>query len=133
MACSSASVGLEDFDTGEIEAGGESLAVAVADTAGERRQGLRGVEGLPEGIDGMLFVFDEPTRTNFEMEDTLIPLDLWWFDSDGRLLGSAGMEPCDTATCLSYGSPGEVSWALETPSGQLELVPGDMLKVITTS
>lgn len=105
----------------------------VAETPGQRRQGLRGVEALPAGIDGMLFVFDRPAPTTFGMRDTLIPLDIWWFDHEGRLLGSAEMEPCPGEPCTDYGSPGEVAWALETPQGALDLVPGAMLTVSSGS
>jgi len=107
--------------------------VAVAETQQQRSQGLRDVEELPEGLDGMLFVFDQPRPATFGMRDTLIPLDIWWFDASGRLLGATEMEPCPSEPCPNYGSPGEVAWALETPAGQVELVPGDTLNVGTGS
>jgi uncharacterized protein len=94
------------------------LTVAVAETPDQRSQGLRDVEALPAGLDGMLFVFGEERSATFGMKDTLIPLDIWWFDGDGRLLGSTTMEPCPGSSCPSYPSPGEVSWALETPAGE---------------
>lgn len=107
-----------------------TLTVAVATTSEQRSQGLRGVSELPEGVDGMLFVFEEPQQATFGMRDTLIPLDIWWFDSGGRLLGSTRMEPCASEPCPSYGSPGPVVWALETPARQVRLVPGDTLTVL---
>ena len=67
------------------------------------------------------------------MRDTLIPLDLWWFDADGRLLGSTEMEPCPSEPCPDYGSPGEVGWALETPAGVADLAPGERLTFGTGS
>ncbi|MFP3881526.1 MAG: DUF192 domain-containing protein [Actinomycetota bacterium] len=103
--------------------------MALAETQQQRSQGLRRVEELPEGLDGMLFVFDQPRPATFGMRDTLIPLDLWWFDASGGLLGSTEMEPCPSEPCPGYGSPGEVAWALETPAGQVELAPGDSLRV----
>lgn len=120
---------LDSLDTAEIAVGDQTLAVLIADTSSERRQGLRHVEELPAGLDGMLFVFADPRTASFVMEDTLMPLDIWWFGADGRLLGSAEMEPCPSEPCTSYGSPGEIGWALETPAGELELVPGDVLTV----
>ncbi len=103
--------------------------MALADTPEQRSQGLRGVEELPEGLDGMLFVFEEARPATFGMRDTLIPLDIWWFDADGRLLGSTEMEPCHSEACPDYRSPGEVVWALETPAEQVEFAPGDGLRV----
>lgn len=107
--------------------------MALAETGEQRSQGLRGVEGLPEGLDGMLFVFEEARPATFGMRETLIPLDIWWFDGNGRLLGSTEMEPCPSEPCPNYGSPGEVAWALETPAGQIEFSPGDTLTVGTSS
>lgn len=74
----------------------------------------------------MLFVWDEPTTATFGMRDTHIPLDVWWFDEDGHLLGGAQMEPC-RSSCPSYASPGPVRWALETPAGLWDFGPGDRL------
>jgi uncharacterized protein len=122
---------LEGFEVIEIEVGGEALTVAVAETSTQRSQGLRGVEELPAGLDGMLFVFEETRSATFGMRDTLIPLDIWWFDEQGRLLGSTEMEPCATQDCPTYPSPGEVAWALETPMGQFDFLRGALLEPIS--
>lgn len=128
-ACAQAATSLESFEIADIEVGGETLTVALADTPEQRNQGLRGVDGLPEALDGMLFVFEEERFATFGMRDTLIPLDIWWFDADGQLLGSTRMEPCPSEPCPNYGSPGEVAWALETPAGEEEFAPGETLTV----
>ncbi len=107
--------------------GDSELRVWVADTSQERSQGLRGVTGLPEGIDGMLFEWDTPTAAVFVMEDTLIPLDVWFFDESGVLIGSEHMTPCATEPCARYPAPDLVLWALETPAGVREFVAGDEL------
>jgi uncharacterized protein len=103
------------------------LTVAVAETPDQRSQGLRDVEALPDGLDGMLFVFGEARPATFGMEDTVIPLDIWWFDGEGQLLGSTTMEPCPDTPCPSYPSPGEVSWALESPAGELRFAADAVL------
>lgn len=131
LACAPPPPALEGFETTEIEVGGESLTVAVALTSSQRRQGLRGVEDLPDGLDGMLFVFEETRTATFGMQETLIPLDIWWFDSEGTLIGSTDMVPCSAPSCPTHPSPGEVAWALETPLGQREFAPGDVLTVMT--
>ena len=105
------------------------MSVAVAETSAQRTQGLRGVESLPAGMDGMIFSFGEPRPATFGMRDTRISLDIWWFDQDGGLLGSARMEPCPAEPCPGYSSPGAVSWALETPAGSVEFTPGDRLEL----
>lgn len=118
------------FPIGEISVGEASLSVWVADEAPERRQGLRGVARLPDEIDGMLFVFPMPASLSFTMRDTLIPLDIWWFDGDMRLIGRTAMEPCQGEPCVSYGSPGDARWALETMAGEWTFMTGSELSIV---
>jgi uncharacterized protein len=110
-----------------IGVGDTPLDVWVADDPDERQQGLRGVSELPEDVDGMLFVFPEPTTPNFIMEDTLIPLEVWFFDPERSLMGSHEMTPCTADPCPLYPAPGRVGWALETPLGAHDFQPGDLL------
>ena len=114
------------FDTTEVLVDGQNLLVAVADTPVKRSQGLMEVEDLGE-LDGMLFLFPEPTSPSFHMRNTPIPLDVWWFDEAGILIGSTEMEPCLTESCTSYRSPGPVMWVLETPQGVEQFEPGSAL------
>jgi uncharacterized membrane protein (UPF0127 family) len=120
---------LEGFTQAVVTVGDEELTVLVADSPNERRQGLTGVEALPEGIDGMLFVFPNAAPASFHMLETLIPLDIWWFDAEGSLLGGTAMEPCPAKPCLTYRSPGAVRWALETPQGGYRFRAGEALSV----
>lgn len=120
---------LDTFTTEQVSVDGRKLTVAVADESTERRQGLQGVDELPSGMDGMLFVFDEPTSTSFHMRTVGLPLDVWWFDAGGRLMGSAEMATCQIDECISYPTPGPIAWALETPAGDVSLSPGALLTV----
>ncbi|MGH8942756.1 MAG: DUF192 domain-containing protein, partial [Acidimicrobiia bacterium] len=113
--------------TTELTVGEDTLQVWVADEPEERQQGLRAVAELPDGIDGMLFVFPEPTTTNFIMSGTLIPLEVWFFDLEGLLIGSHEMTPCSVDPCPLYPAPGPVRWALETPLAARDFQPGDLL------
>ncbi len=125
-ACASSPPGT-DRPTAVIDVGDSRLSVWVASDSSERRQGLRGVEELPAGIDGMLFSYSSPVSAVFTMEDTPMPLDIWWFDADGRLLGTTAMTPCLVEPCVRYGSPGPIRWALETPQGTHRFLRGDLL------
>ncbi|HXV70477.1 MAG TPA: DUF192 domain-containing protein [Acidimicrobiia bacterium] len=128
MSCATTS-GLDGFETGEVAVGEETLSVAVASTALQRSRGLSGVDELPRGLDGMLFTWSEPSSTSFHMRDVGLPLDVWFFDADGSLIGSARMETCLDGTCSSYATPGPVMWALETPAGEFSFAPGAILTV----
>ena len=82
-----------------------TLYVDVADDDAERAQGLMGVEHLPAD-QGKTFVWDEPHDGSFWMKDTLIPLSIAFWDSDGRVIAILDMQPCTTDDCPTYG-PGE--------------------------
>ena len=116
-----------DLPITELAVGDDTLEVWVADEPAERQQGLRAVAELPEGIDGMLFVFPEPTTPNFIMSGTPLPLEVWFFEPDGSLIGSHEMAPCPADPCPLYPAPGPVGWALETPAGERDFQPGDLL------
>ena len=106
------------FDRATIVVGGESLNVAIADTAGKRSQGLMFVTDLGD-IDGMLFVFQGGEVRSFWMSNTPLALDIVFFDNFGNPVGEHLMLPCsDTADdCPSYLSDGSATYALETAAG----------------
>jgi uncharacterized membrane protein (UPF0127 family) len=110
----------QPFGEDDVTVGGKALRVLVADTVDLRVQGLRDVASLAP-YDGMLFVFDEPTRTRFTMSDTLIPLSIGFYGSDGAVVGSLEMVPCtgDENACPLYDIGESFRFALETAAGDL--------------
>ena len=127
VSCVSATSELDSSPTtlpiATLQVDGSELQVAVADDSAERRQGLRDRSSMPGGVDGVLFVYDRPTVTTFDMASVGFDLDVWWFDEDGHLLGSTRMETCPDQECVGYASPGPIMWALETNAGAFELSP----------
>lgn len=78
------------------------------------RRGLMGRRSL--GADkGMLFVYAAPRRLRFWMKDTLLRLDLGYFDAAGVLREIHPLEPLDETPVPSSGD--RLRFALETPRG----------------
>lgn len=90
------------------------MPVELADTPEEWRQGLM---DRPIVERGMVFIFEEDAPRSFWMKQTLVPLDIAYFASDGTWVSSARMEPCTEDPCASYASSGPAMYALELPAG----------------
>jgi len=104
-----------------VRVGDRTLGVVVADEPDERYRGLRQREDLGS-YDGMLFVFEGPTQTAFTMSTVPVPLDIGFYDADGRVVDRLRMQPCPIASearCASYRASGPFSYALETLAGDL--------------
>lgn len=99
---------------GQPDALRASFAVELADTAGERAQGLMFREQLPASA-GMLFVYPAPQQAVFWMKNTLIPLDMIFADATGRVTRvHSGAVPQDE-TPIDGGS--NVQFVLEINAG----------------
>ena len=91
----------------------------LAQTNQQQTQGLMGQKSL-SGYDGMLFFFQADSTGTFNMKDTPLPLSIAFFDSGGRFVSSADMEPClDKPNCPNYAAKAPYRYALEVPRGGL--------------
>ena len=109
---------VDGFDSREITLDGEEWTVAVADTPELRQRGLMFVEDLGD-LQGMVFVFEQERSGGFWMKNTLIALDIAFFDAAGTYVGGLTMEPCDVAPCPTYDVGRSYGFALEAPSVNL--------------
>ena len=66
---------------------------------------------------GMVFLEDGPTHATFWMKDTLIPLSIAFWGSDGRIVELRDMQPCRTDPCPLYGSTAPYVGAVEVNLG----------------
>jgi len=118
------------FEVKEVAVGDRALLLAIADSPTLRAQGLMGVTDLGE-LDGMLFYWRHEASGGFWMKDTLIPLDIVWFDVDGNFVGRASMLPCSADPCETY-SPGldiDYRLAVEANPGDLDWISEDTVVV----
>jgi uncharacterized membrane protein (UPF0127 family) len=95
-----------------------SLHVQIAETTQSREQGLMGVKKMPDQV-GMAFLFGGPTSTGFWMKDTLIPLDIAFWDGKGGIVVTFTMTPCTTNSCPVYQPPRTYVGSVEMNAGLL--------------
>ena len=96
--------------------------VEIARTAEQRRQGLMFRKSLDENK-GMLFDFGKQGRHSFWMKNTLIPLDIIWFDDEHRVAFiKENAQPCVQELCQPI-SPSELaSYVLEINAGMVDKI-----------
>jgi uncharacterized membrane protein (UPF0127 family) len=117
---------LEDSELREVSVGDKELLLAIADSPGLRATGLMFVEDLGD-LDGMLFYWSHEASSGFWMKNTVIPLDIVWFDRSGEFVGRESMVPCPETPCPIY-VPGEgvdYRYAIEANPGDLDWVTED--------
>ncbi len=92
------------------------IDVEVADNTIDRTNGLKNRSSLAEGH-GMLFVFPVPQKLSFWMQETRIPLDIMFFDVNGRFISGMDMQPCSNDPCPQYTAPEVGQYVLEANKG----------------
>ena len=117
---------LADWEIATIEIDGDGYAVAVADDSAERAQGLTGVDELGP-VDGMLFSWPSDVSTGFWMKDTLLSLDLAFFDSRGFVVDQTTLEPCLEDPCPVFVARAPFRWVLESIPGTIPVGPDSVL------
>jgi len=131
LAALAASAGVHAAST-SVELAGHRFNVEIAADDATRELGLMFRTRMPADH-GMLFVFDRPAVQTFWMKNTLIPLDMLFFDQDYRLVSvQQRVPPCRQDPCPVYASAGPAQYVLELNGGEAEklaLKRGDKLTV----
>jgi uncharacterized membrane protein (UPF0127 family) len=111
---------------------GERFTVELAETQEKQALGLMFRDSMPDDH-GMLFLFPVEGMRSFWMKNTRIPLDIFYFDSELKLVSvSENARPCKTRRCPGYPSSGPAKFVLELNAGkaaELNTRPGDILEL----
>lgn len=68
-----------------VQIGGQSVRVDLAISSEAQERGLSGRAGLADG-EGMLFVFDQPSRKMFWMREMNFPIDIIWIAESMQII-----------------------------------------------
>lgn len=116
-----------------VEIKGQRFPVEIADTNEERNRGLMFRDTLEKNT-GMLFIHDSEQPQAYWMKNTLIPLDILYFNKERKLISAQErVPPCSAGDrCPPYPSDGAALYVLELNAGSVELFkiePGEELKI----
>jgi uncharacterized protein len=116
-----------------VELAGKRYAVELANTDAAREQGLMFRKHM-DADHGMLFVHEQQTPLAYWMKNTLIPLDILFFDNQRRLVSQQrDVPPCTLGdACPIYPSAAPARYVLELNAGQaskLSLQDGATLRI----
>ena len=99
---------------------GFELRVYLAVTNDQQIKGLSVKDHLKEN-EGMLFVYEQPSRQGFWMKDMKFPIDIIWLDNNGTVVYiKNSLQPCIMTfafLCPTYTPDKDSLYVLETGSG----------------
>lgn len=102
--------------------------VEVADSSVEQNRGLMFRKELALN-EGMLFIFEKEENHPFWMENTYIPLDIIWFNSDKEVVFiSKNTQPCSD-TCPLIDPERPAKYVLEINPGTVTVSMWDKLEI----
>jgi len=110
---------------------GKTFYVELAENDEQQARGLMFREQMAPDR-GMFFIFRSEYMQAFWMKNTLIPLDMLYFDKKFRLVSmQTSVPPCKADPCPSYPSSGPAQYVLELNAGtadKLGVKPGDVVE-----
>ena len=132
LACTACATTTSGAASPTVTLRGHVFGIELAVTPAEHARGLMDRKAMPAGH-GMLFVFPDSQPRTFWMKDTLIPLDILFFDDAHRLVAMrADAQPCRADPCSLYPSEVPARYVLELNAGtaaKLGLRNGDVMTI----
>ena len=115
-----------------VELHGQRFSTELATDEGSREHGLMMRTQLPADH-SMLFVFPDAQPRWFWMKDTLVPLDILYFDAHRKLVSmQLDVPPCKADPCPTYPSDAPATYVLELAAGTARRIgarTGDALTI----
>lgn len=107
-----------NYEKTTISVNGFKVSMAIASTNEQRIRGLSGVEKMNEN-EGMLFLFDKPSKHGFWMNKMNFPIDIIWLDSNNKVVHiEKQLEPCKLIlACPVYNPEFDSLYVIELRSG----------------
>jgi uncharacterized membrane protein (UPF0127 family) len=102
-----------DLPRVKLTAGMHRIDAQVAQTNEQRQTGLMHRREMPQH-EGMLFIFEQPTKQCFWMKNTLLPLSIAFIGDDGTIANIEEMKP---QSLDSHCSTKPVRYVLEMNTG----------------
>jgi uncharacterized protein len=102
----------------KVSINGYEILADIAISTEQKAKGLSIKDNMKED-EGMLFVYDRPSRQIFSMKDMKFPIDIIWLDARGSVVHvEDGLNPCiSSLTCPTYSPDKEAQYVLETVAG----------------
>jgi uncharacterized protein len=132
VLCCSACTASHDAAPIAVTLHGQRFTAELATDEAAREHGLMMRTSLAADR-SMLFVFSDTAPRGFWMKNTLIPLDILYFDADRRLVSTQlDVPPCKADPCPIYPSTGPARYVLELSAGTVKRIgvrDGDTLAI----